>query len=313
MNKSVKKIIIAGIVLLIVFIAALPKMGLMKGGPKRLEQGTGRRGDMKISVKGYVIKPETLDDEITTTGSVLANEEVELRSEIPGKIVRILFKEGSFVKKGTLLVKINDADLQAQLLKANYKVKLAKDREYRQKAMLKREAISQEDYEAALNDLNTLEADVQLIRAQIDKTEIRAPFDGIIGLKSVSEGSYISSANRIANLQNISQVKVDFTIPEKYFGVVKSGSEIKFRVQGSDKTFIGKIYAVEPKVDPASRTLQIRAISPNTKSELYPGSFANIDILLRKIDNAILIPTEALAPDLKGQKVFVVKKGKALP
>ncbi|MGE5353055.1 MAG: efflux RND transporter periplasmic adaptor subunit [Acidobacteriota bacterium] len=313
MSKSVKRIVIAATVILIILIIALPKMSSPNGGSKKLGPGAeARRGGRGISVEGFVVTPGKLNDRIVSTGTVLANEEVQLKSEVSGKITKILFKEGSFVRKGSLLVKINDADLQAQLTKANYKLQLAKDKEYRQKMMLKREAISQQDYDVALNELQSQQADIQLLKAQIDKTEIRAPFDGIVGLKAVSEGSYISPADKIATLQNINPVKIDFSIPEKYYSTVKTGTQINFRIQGSEKVFGGKIYAVEPKIDPNSRSLQIRAISRNEKSEIYPGAFANIEIVLREINNALMIPTQSLVPDFKGQKVFVIKNGKAL-
>ncbi|MGE5430100.1 MAG: efflux RND transporter periplasmic adaptor subunit [Syntrophomonadaceae bacterium] len=312
MSKSIKRIVLAATVILIILIIALPKMSFLKGESKRSSAEGKKGGRMGISVEGFVVTPGKLNDRIVSTGTVLANEEVQLKSEVSGKITKILFREGSFVKKGSLLVKINDADLQAQLTKANYKLQLAKDKEYRQKMMLKREAISQQDYDAALNEFQSQQADIQLLKAQIDKTEIRAPFDGIVGLKAVSEGSYIAPTDKIASLQSINPVKIDFSIPEKYYSTVKNGTQINFKIQGSDKLFSGKIYAVEPKIDPDSRSLQIRAISPNDKSEIYPGAFANIEIVLREIGNALMIPTQALVPDFKGQKVFVAKNGKAL-
>lgn len=313
MSKPVKRIVIIATIILIILIIVLPRMSFLNGESKRPgPAAAGRKGGMKISVNGFVVMPGKLNDRIVSTGTVLANEEVQLRSEVSGKITKLLIKEGSYVRKGTLLVKINDADLQAQLAKANYRLQLAKDKEYRQKMMLKREAISQENYDAALNELQTTQADIQLIKAQIDKTEIRAPFDGIVGLKAVSEGSYISPADKIATLQSINPVKIDFSIPEKYYSTVKTGTQINFRIQGSDKLFNGKIYAVEPKIDPNSRSLQIRAICRNDKSEIYPGAFANIEIVLREINNALMIPTQALVPDFKGQKVFVAKNGRAV-
>ncbi|HEX2866503.1 MAG TPA: efflux RND transporter periplasmic adaptor subunit [Ignavibacteriales bacterium] len=313
MSKSVKRIVIAATVILIVLIIALPKLTSLKGEAKRPGLVAGRKGGgMGVAVEGFVVRPGKLSDRIVSTGTVLANEEVQLKSEVSGKITKILFKEGSFVRRGTLLVKINDADLQAQLAKANYKLQLAKDKEYRQKMMLKREAISQQDYDAALSELQSDEADIQLLKAQIDKTEIRAPFDGTVGLKAISEGSFISPSDRIATLQNLNPVKIDFSIPEKYYSTVKTGTQINFRIQGSDKDFSGKIYAVEPKIDPSSRSLQIRAICRNDKAEIYPGAFANIEIVLREIPDALLVPTQSLVPDLKGQKVFVARGGRAL-
>lgn len=271
-----------------------------------------KAGAMKIPVNAYIIKPKKLQDRIVTTGTILANEDVDLKSEISGKISKILFKEGRPVQKGDLLVKINDDELQAQLLKTNYRKKLMQEREFRQKKMLEREAISQEEYDVALNELNTVDAEIQLIKAQIEKTEIRAPFSGIVGLKAISEGSYVSPASGIAALQNINPVKIDFSVPEKYFNRVKSGNLINFRIQGSDKEYTGRVYAVEPKINLATRTLQVRAISQNERSEIFPGSFAEINIILGEKSEAMLLPSEAIVPDLEGKKVFKITNGSVI-
>jgi membrane fusion protein (multidrug efflux system) len=311
MSKNAKKLTIYMFSIAIVLILIIPKLKLLKGGDSKDMNKSNK--DFRISVKVEIIKQEKLDDKIITTGTVIANEEVEIRSEISGKISQILFKEGSSVKKGDLLIKINDLELQAQLLRAEYKKKLAEDKEYRQKMQLKMESISQQEYDVTLNELNTIIAEIKLIKAQIEKTEIKAPFDGIIGLKYVSEGSYISPSTQIANLQNLDVIKIDFSIPEKYFNNVNKGDEIVFRVQGIDKKYRGTVYAIEPKIDPITRTLNLRAICSNRDSKILSGAFANVELILKEIDNAIMIPTEALVPELKGQKVFLYKNGKAQP
>ncbi len=309
MKKNTKTYVIIGIVIIVLVILAIPKL-------KSTENKTGSRGPGSagpLSVKAHITKYQVLDNKVLTTGTVLANEEVDLKSEVPGKITKILFKEGSYVKAGDLLVKINDADLQAQLQSAKSRLELQKDTEYRQKQLLEKEAISQEDYDMTANQLQVNQAEVELIKAQIAKTEIHAPFDGVIGLKSVSEGSFVTNSMIIASLQNINPIKVDFSIPERYSTMVNVGDEINFSITGSSKQYIGKVYAIEPKIDPVTRTLNLRALCSNTGREILPGSFANIELVLKKIDNAILIPSEALIPDIKGQKVFVYRNGTAAP
>ncbi|MEJ2504672.1 MAG: efflux RND transporter periplasmic adaptor subunit, partial [Ignavibacteriaceae bacterium] len=214
---------------------------------------------------------------------------------------------------GDLLVKINDADLQAQLQSAKSRLELQKDTEYRQKQLLEKEAISQEDYDMTANQLQVNQAEVELIKAQIDKTEIRAPFSGIVGLKNVSEGSFVNNSTIIASLQNINPIKIDFSIPERHSSMVEVGDEINFTISGNNKKYIGKVYAIEPKIDPVTRTLQIRALCSNTGREILPGSFASVELVLKKIENAILVPSEALIPDIQGQKVFVYRNGIATP
>jgi len=308
--KRKRTILIVVIILVIAGLLVLPKINF--SSDKEPESGQ-RMGNMKVPVDAYIVRYKKLQDRIITTGTILANEDIELKSEISGKISKILFKEGSSVRKGDLLVKINDDELQAQLLKTNYGKTLMEQREFRQKKMLEKEAISQEEYDIALNELNTIQAELQLIKAQIEKTEIRAPFNGIIGLRSISEGSYVTPASTIATLQNINPVKIDFSVPEKYFNTVKSGNIINFRIQGSNKLYTGRVYAVEPKINLATRTLQVRAISQNERSEIFPGSFAEIDIILAEKDNAILLPSESVVPDLEGKKVFKITNGKTVP
>ncbi len=240
---------------------------------------------------------------------MLANEEVELKSEVSGRVTKILFKEGGFVKKGDLLVKINDSELQAQLEKAKYVLKLSEEKEYRQRNLLKREAISQEEYDSALNELNVNKAQVDLIKAQIDKTEIVAPFSGKIGLRHISIGSYITPTTIIASLQNIDPIKIEFSIPEKYAGSVEVGDKVNFNIVGSEETFTGKVYAIEPKIDNVTRTLSIRALCSNTSGKLLPGGYADVKLILKDISNALMVPTEAIIPILKGQKLFLYKNG----
>ncbi len=264
-----------------------------------------------LPVKGYVLNPRKLDNKVIASGTIAANEEVELRSEASGRITRILFSEGSTVKQGNLLVKINDNELQAQLQRTEYRRKLAEVREERQRKLLEQKAVSQEEYDNALNELNTLKAEIEITRAQIEKTEVRAPFDGQIGLRYVSVGAFITPTTKIATIENIRPVKIDFSVPEKYAGVVRKGDKVLFRVQSEEKKREGVVYAIEPKVDPATRTLPVRAIYPNSEGTVYPGAFAEVELQLQEIDRAFMIPTEALVPELKGQSVFVAKNGKA--
>lgn len=309
MKNNYKKYLIAGIVVIILILLAIPKLKSTEVKTKSPDRGAAD----PLTVKAHITKFDVLDNKVLTTGTILANEEVELKSEASGKITKIYFQEGSSVNDGDLLVKINDADLRAQLQSAKSRLELQKDTEYRQKQLLEKEAISQEDYDMTANQLEVNQAEVELIKAQIDKTEIRAPFSGIIGLKNVSEGSFVDNTTIIASLQNINPIKIDFSIPERYFTMVNVNDNINFTITGSSKNYVGKVYAIEPKIDPVTRTLKLRAMCPNTGREILPGTFANVELVLKKIENAILIPSEALIPDIKGQKVFVFRNGKAQP
>ena len=311
MNKNIKKIVIGIIILVVIAIALLPK--ILSSSESGSNTMSGSRPNMVIPVKAHVVTLETLGNSVFTTGTILANEEVELRSEISGKIIKILFKEGSFVNKGDLLIKINDADLQAQLRRAESKVKLSEEKETRQRQLRDGNLISQEEYDNTVSELNVNQADYDLIKAQIDKTEIRAPFGGIVGLRSVSEGSYVTTSTVMARLQNFNSIKVDFSIPERYSASVKTGDELEFKISGSNKIFKAKVYAIEPKIDPGTRTLQIRAICSSAYKELIPGAFANVELGLKQTSDAILIPTVSIVPELKGQKVYLYKSGVVIP
>ncbi|NUM79608.1 efflux RND transporter periplasmic adaptor subunit [bacterium] len=309
MKNKIRLISLIGITLIIVLAFSINKL------TSEQKTNTGkstRSADPTIAVRAHVIKPEKLSNRVLTTGTILANEEVDLRSEISGRIMQIAFTEGSRINKGQLLIKINDAELQAQLERAESRRKLAETNENRQRQLLEKNAISQGEYDVALNELNIVKADIDLIKAQIDKTELRAPFDGVIGLKYVSEGSFITNSSQIARLQNLTSVKIDFSVPEKYSGSVRIGNAIVFRVQGSDKEYRGKIYAIEPKIDPVTRTVQLRAISTFADDRVLPGAFANVELVLAEINDALLIPTQALVPELKGQKVYLYKNGEAV-
>jgi membrane fusion protein (multidrug efflux system) len=307
MNKNIKKIFIGITIVVVLVIALLPKIFSTKENGNNTLPGT--IPNMVVPIKAHIVSLETLSNSVYTTGTILANEEVELRSETSGKITKILFKEGSLVSKGDLLIKINDADLQAQLRRAESKVKLSEEKESRQRQLRDGNLISQEEYDNTRGELNVNQADYDLIKALIDKTEIRAPFSGVVGLRSVSEGSYVTTSTVMARLQNFNSIKVDFSIPERYSASVKTGDDLEFKISGSSNLFKAKVYAIEPKIDPGTRTLRIRAICSSTYKELIPGAFANVELNLKQIADAILIPTVSIVPELKGQKVFLYKNG----
>ncbi len=312
MTRAVKRTLGVAVLLVVVGVLAIPKLvSSTEEGPAR--SGGGRPGSRDtLQVRAHVVSTDLLTDRILTTGTLRANESVELASEASGKLVRVLFEEGSPVQQGQLLVKINDADLQAQLERAKYRIELAEKREERQRQILDKGGISQEDYELALNEVNVLRSEIEVIEAQIAKTEIHAPFSGAIGLRYVSEGAFISPQTRIATLQDLDPIKIDFAVPEKYMGRVRPGGEILFRVEGTDETFRGRIYAVEPEINQNTRTLQLRAESPNPGLRFFAGAFANIELILEEIDAALTVPSIAVVPELQGQKVYLYQNGKVM-
>ncbi len=262
-------------------------------------------------VNGVIVTTEDFSNAVSVSGTIEANEQVEIRSETSGLIKSINFQEGTSVSKGSLLFKIDDSELQAQYRQALTRQKLANETADRARKLLKSEAISQEEFDNAEAELKSLQAQTQLVGAQLAKTSVRAPFSGRIGLRKVSNGAYVTPTTAIANLVSVNPVKISFAVPEKYSQMIKIGSKITFTIAGTDKVFEGKIYAKEPAVDISTRTLVIKALADNPASYLIPGTFANISFSLQTIKNAMLIPSVAVTPVLNGKQVFVAKNGKA--
>ncbi|MFM1753634.1 MAG: hypothetical protein RLZZ236_573 [Bacteroidota bacterium] len=284
----------------------------------RITKNSGAKGpkdkgkdEQPITVSGTVVKLQTFDNNLALSGSIEANEQVEIRSEVSGVVKTIYFQEGSNVAKGQVLLKVDDIELKAQLAQAKTKESLASENERRAKLLLQKEAISQEEYDVARADHQSAKAQSQLILAQIEKTTVRAPFSGKIGLRSISPGTYVTPALLIAKLVNIGQLKITFSIPEKYASQVKKNGTITFNVTGSDRTYTAKIYAIEPEVEIATRTLKVRALADNKDGKLLPGTFADVQLPLDIIKDAVVIPTEAIIPVQDGKKVFIANKGMA--
>ncbi|MDQ8003597.1 MAG: efflux RND transporter periplasmic adaptor subunit [Pedobacter sp.] len=278
------------------------------GGPGKGGKG---KGGPALNVDGIEVKTSEFSNNLEITGSIEANEAVTLRSEVAGLVTGIYFKEGGNVSKGATLVKINDRDIQAQLREALTRQNLSASNENRAKQLLEKGAISQEEYDTSQAELQALRSQVQLIRAQLAKTTIIAPFSGKVGLRNISVGEYLTPNTVIANLLSTNPVKISFSIPEKYVSQLNTNSNISFNIDGRNKTYTGKVFAIEPGINEQTRTLQIKALAPNANNELLPGSFAKVKLALTSIKDAILIPTEAVIPVLKGKVVYISKNGKA--
>jgi len=262
-------------------------------------------------VDGIIIKTQYFEDILSLSGSLEADEQVEIRSEVSGIVQRINFKEGSQVQKGQILLKINDVELQAQLLQAKTKEQLASENARRAELLLDKEAISREEFDIISAEYQSAKAQTQLIEAQIAKTAIVAPFSGKIGLRNISEGTYVTPTTLIAKLVSSSDMKITFSVPEKYANQISINTELKFTVSGSNEKFAAKVYAIEPEIELATRTLKVRAKITNKEGKLLPGSFADVELPLSVIDDAIIIPTESVIPIQDGKMVFVKQNGKA--
>lgn len=278
---------------------------------KMMKNNNPNKRALKVNAK--IVKPQLLVDEFPITGVLLPDEEVDLSFETSGKVVEINFEEGTTVKKGQLLAKVNDRQLQAQLQRLLAQLKLAEDRVFRQSALLERDAVSKEAYEQVKTDLATLKADIDIVKANIDLTELRAPFDGVIGLRQISVGSYASPTTMVAKLTKISPLKVQFSVPERYANQIKKGTTLTFNIDGKLDSFPAEVYAVESTIDPNMHNFMVRALYPNAGRTLMPGRYASIRLKKQEISNAIAIPSEAIVPEMGKDKVFVYRACKAEP
>ena len=305
--------------IIIIIAGGLAVAGIRTFTPKENEElaeteaSPIRKSQKALNVNAKIIKPHLLADELFVSGKLVPDEEVDLSFETSGKIIDINFTEGSFVTEGQLLAKVNDSQLQAQLKRLEAQMPLAEDRVFRQNALLQRDAVSKEAYEQVKTELATLNADIENVKANIAMTELRAPFDGIIGLRQVSVGAYASPSTVIAKLTRITPLKVEFAVPERYARQVKKGTNLTFRIEGILKDFDSQVYATESRIDENTHTLTVRALYPNKNGELLPGRYADISLKQEEIKEALAIPSEAIVPEMGKNKVFVCRSGKAYP
>jgi membrane fusion protein, multidrug efflux system len=298
------------ILLIVIAVLVLLKIFVFKKETPALPPG-GRPGGGSPTalVTGYVVHPQTLTNAAKAIGTLTANEMVELRAEASGMITGIYFREGQHVQSGTLLIKINDADLQAQKKRLEAQLSLAEQKASRIIELRKIEGVSQEELDIANAEIAIIHADLSHINAQIAKTELRAPFAGKLGLKQVSLGSYLSPSITVVSLQQLNPIKIDFTLPQKYAGSIREGQKITFELEGKPGQLQGTVVALNPNIDLNTRTIMVRALGSNPQGRLLPGAFVRVDVGLGTQDNAMMVPTEAIVPILKGKKIFVSRNG----
>jgi len=307
---SVRSIVGLGAVLVVVGALALPRL-VGDRAAARDEPAAAAAPAPALRVEVLQVEPRYLAQRLATTGTVRANESVDLVSEIAGVVRSIHFKEGAPVERGALLVKIDDVELEAQRDRVLYRRRLAESREARQRELREQGVVSEQEYDVANNELNVLRAELRLVQAALQKTEIRAPFAGVVGLRYVSEGSLLSRETRIATLQDLDPAKIEFTLPEKYVGRVGAGDRVEFRVKGTDRAYGAEIYAVEPRIVAETRSLLLRATTTNPDRALLPGAFADVTLAVDEVDDALVVPSLAVVPELGGKKVFVIEDGLA--
>ncbi|BAP58242.1 RND family efflux transporter MFP subunit [Thioploca ingrica] len=270
-------------------------------------------GPPALPVKTAPVKIGTVTDEITTIGTLRAEESVVIRSEIAGRVLSIHFAEGQQVSQGDELVTLDPAEYQAQREESAVAVKLNQLNFERVKDLYNKQLSSRQAYDEAQAKLEESRALQALDQVRLDKTVIHAPFDGILGLRQISSGAYIQPGQDLVNLAKTDSVKLDFRVSERFLPQIHLGQPVKITVDAyPNQTFIGKVYASEVTVDEETRTLLLRASLPNTSGELKPGMFARVALVLEERRHALLIPEQALVPQGKENLVFKIVEGKAL-
>jgi len=283
------------------------------GKPPQTAGGAGQRArGGPMLVEGFLVKTSVISEDVEVPGSLLPWEETKIRSEVSGRIVKLNVPEGNTVPKGFLLVKLFDDDLQAQLRKLQVQLQIALKTVQRQRELLAINGISQQDFDLSALNVDNLKADIQSTKIAISKTEIRAPYEGQLGLRSVSAGAYISPADVITSLRDVHQLKLEFSVPEKYARNILKGALVKFRVDGGKQDHTAAVIATEGNVEQTTRTLKVRALVSQRHPELVPGIFARALLQLGNDNQAMLIPTQSVIPQARNKRVIVLRKDSAV-
>ncbi len=279
--------------------------------PQQQAGGAGRQQG-PIPVDGFIVSERIISENIEVPGSLLPFEETQIRAEVGGRIVQLNINEGSAVEKGTLLVKLFDKDLQAQLRKLGVQLKIKEKSEERSSELLKIQGISQQDYDLSALDVENLRADIESTQIAISKTEIRAPYSGRVGLRNVSLGAYIAQNDIITVIRQVDRLKLEFSIPEKYAREITPGYVISFQVDGGKQNHKAKVMATENSVDQNTRTLKVRGVVEEKHPELIPGVFAKVNLQLGKNEKALMVPTQSVIPTSRNKQVIVVRRDSVL-
>ncbi|MBO9205358.1 MULTISPECIES: efflux RND transporter periplasmic adaptor subunit [Niastella] len=305
MNRNSR--IVIGFILSFIFISCKSEK---KDDSPKASGGRAGSGNRPIQAEAFIVRSKALSENLEIPGTLLPFEVTEIRPEISGRVVALNIPEGSFVQKGALLIKLFDGDLQAQLKKLQVQLQIAQKTAERQKELLTINGISQQEYDLSELQVSNLKADIDLIHVNISKTEIRAPFTGRIGLRNISTGAYISPTTLVTTISQVSQLKLEFTVPEKYSETMHKGRKVSFTIAGTDQKFNAAVLATESNIEATTRTLKIRAVVQGIHQLLVPGAFAKVALQLGKNDHSLIVPSQAVIPQARNKSVIVYKDGK---
>lgn len=285
---------------------------LVSCGEKKSKVGATPTAKQPVTkANGFIVRTSALADDIEVPGTLVANEMVEIHPEISGRLDYLNIKEGSYVNEGAILAKLYDGDLVAQLKKLEVQLAMAQTTEQRQAQLLAIESIPKQDYDIALLNVNTIKADIAILKINIGKTIIRAPFSGKVGLKNISRGAYVTPATNIATLYQTNILKLDFSLPEKYITEIKQGQLVTFTTPGNSKQYTATVSVTNPLVTETTRSLTVRATVQKPDASLLPGGFAQVLLRFEPSSPALVVPSQAIVPTARGKRVILYEGGEA--
>lgn len=274
---------------------------------------SGAAGEFALPVETAKVAAETLINSVEAVGTLRANESVTIRPEIAGRITEINFSEGGRIKQDQLLIALDDSIYAAELKQAEAKLALGRSNFNRAATLKKQGYGSDQEQDQTASELQVNQAELSLAKARLEKTRIMAPFDGVVGLRKVSLGDYLTTGQDIVTLFDLSQLKVDFRLPEATLAEVAEGQRIEVQLDAfAGQTFIGQVYVVDPQIDLNGRSLLVSARIPNQSGKLLAGQFARVTLILSSKENALFVPETALVPQGLQQFVYQVVDGKAV-
>lgn len=275
-------------------------------------ESSPNQGPPAALIDGFITSPQRLEQIINATGNLIAYESVEIRPERAGKLVSLDFRESSYVQKNTVIGQVDDSELIAQKERLAVNLELAEKEVARGRELLAIEGISQEELDRLINAVSDIKAEQNILDIQINKSKIRAPFSGVMGLRQVSQGAYVTPNDVLVDLKQISPIKLEFEVPERFLTQVREGQTLEFTIVGSDRIFTAQVYAIGTEISPLTRTFKVRASAQNPDNILKPGQFAKVSLVTGTKNDAILIPTDAVIPVLDGKQVYLVRKGRVI-
>lgn len=292
----------------ILYILVLCSVALNYSCKKNPSAKTNQKEKPPIAVDVIIASYSDFASNIEVIGSVLSEEMIELHPEVGGRIIYLNMPDGAKVSTGSILAKVNDADLQAQLQQQKVQLELAQKTEQRLAKLLSINGVDQATYDAAISQVNLYNAAINVLNAQIEKTVIKAPFSGTLGLRQISLGAFVSTSTVIGTLQQSDRIKIDFSVPETYSGLILKGKTVSIVTNESKQELYATINAIEPQINTTSRSLKVRAYL--NQGSIRPGSF--VKVLLNEKTNGILVPSNSIIPDALSNQVVVVKNGQAI-